>query len=969
MPSSLLSRIPVATYRLQFNRTFTFVDAANIVPYLFDLGITDCYTSSYLKAIPDSPHGYDIADPTTLNPEIGTDEEFRALVNALTERDMGQILDVVPNHMGIGKSSNRWWLDVLENGPSSHYAAFFDIDWRPLKPELADKVLLPILAEQYGTTLEQQEIVLDFEHGSFFVRYCDNRLPITSKSAVRILTYGLDERMRQLGECPLPWQELQSIVTALIHLPAHHERNPERIAERYREQDVIKRRLATLVNESEEIRNFLSHNMARFNGTKDNPKSFDLLDALLGDQPYRLAYWRVASEEINYRRFFDINELAAVRMEDPAVFETAHQLIFRLLKEGAVTGLRIDHVDGLYSPASYLRQIQSWAAGELAATHATAGLPLYLIVEKILGKNESLPDQWPVHGTTGYDFLNLVGGLFVNGSNERAFGDLYRRFTGTTRSFDDLVYECKQLIMRVSMASEINVLGNQLNRISEGDRRFRDFTLNLLTHAIRDIIACFPIYRTYVTEDAEEVSGQDCQFIQTAVAKAKRRNPALSGDVFDFVQMLLLKRFDSWTGQQREEPIRFAMKFQQLTGPVTAKGVEDTAFYRFNRLLSLNEVGGDPTQFGVAVSTFHEQIQRHRGRWPLTLSATSTHDNKRSEDVRARLNVLSEMPQAWKSALVRWSKLNRKHKTMVEGQPAPDRNEEYLAYQTLVGVWPIEPLDETQYRNFCDRIQAYMGKALKEAKVHTSWVNPDRQYDQAVHDFIDRILNPAVSKVFLDDFAAFRDNVSRFGMCNSLSQLTLKIAAPGIPDFYQGTELWDFSLVDPDNRRPVDYTVRRELLDKIQAACDEHHDRRLVVRELVEQWTDGRIKLYVTATGLQYRKQHADLFLQGDYVPLHAHGVNKDHVCVFARIHQDRAIMAAVPRLITGLIPAGAMFPQGAEAWGETWVTVPSWKSGSQYRNIFTGELLTSSDRDQAQVLPAAALFAEFPVALLERLT
>ena len=895
-------RIPTATYRLQFNDTFTFIDAARIVPYLHALGITDCYASSYLRAVPGSPHGYDIVDPTMMNPDLGTEHDFRIFTDSLAQHGMGQILDVVPNHMGIAKSCNTWWLDVLENGPSSNYAAFFDIDWHPVKAELEDKVLLPILGEQYGTVVESQEIILEYHEGRFFIRHYDHQLPVDPKPSAMILALRLDELISGAQSGDPHVQEFQSILTALRHLPARNELDPARVAERYREKEIIRRRLARIMDESQAVQIFVQENVAIFNGTKGDSKSFDLLDQLLSHQVYRLAHWRVASEEINYRRFFDINELAAIRMEDPAVFRSCHQLIFQLVKEGAVTGLRIDHVDGLYDPSSYLGQLQTWAKTELVPRAGEAERPFFLVVEKILTREETLPVQWPVYGTTGYDFLTLVNGLFVDGSHEQDFNRLYARFIGSRVSFEDLAYESKQLIMRASMSSEINVLGYQLNHLSEMNRRFRDFTLNSLIHAIREIIACFPVYRTYVTPDEGPVTDRDRSYIRQAVVRAKRKNPALSGLVFDFVQDILLKQASFHHERERRDQLQFVMKFQQITGSVMAKGSEDTALYVYNRLASLNEVGGDPLQFGISVHTFHERMRQRRAHWPASICATSTHDTKRSEDVRARISVLSEIPQVWKTRVQRWSQLNKGYKTEVDGTLAPDRNEEYLLYQTLIGAWPFRTLGDDEYRNFNDRIQAYMVKALKEAKIHTSWVNPNHAYDQAVRDFVEHILARSGPNPFLADFLPFHREIARYGVYNSLSQVLLKIAAPGIPDFYQGTELWDFSLVDPDNRRPVDYGTRTGFLEDFQPLCaiQESNQRRLV-QEMLATVPDGRIKLYITMVGLQYRRTHAPLFLSGEYVPLKVEGTKKRHVCAFARIYEDQAVVAVVPILVKGL--------------------------------------------------------------------
>jgi (1->4)-alpha-D-glucan 1-alpha-D-glucosylmutase len=963
------ARMPVATYRVQFNRSFTFQDARKIVPYLHALGITDCYASSYLKATPGSLHGYDIADPRTLNPEIGTERDYQEFAHTLREHRMGQILDVVPNHMGISQSCNTWWLDVLENGPSSRYAPFFDIDWHPIKAELNNKILLPILGDLYGAVLENQEIVLFYEHGAFFIRYYGYRLPVSIKSTIRVLSHRLDALIQDAGGDHADVLELQSIMTALNHLPPREEHDPARLEERHREKDIVKKRLSRLVQDSSTIAAFLDENIRQFNGTKADPHSFDLLDGLLNEQVYRLAYWRVAAEEINYRRFFDINELAAIRMENPGVFNEVHQLIFRLLKEGSVTGLRIDHVDGLYDPEEYLRRLQAWAATELPHAQDT-GHPLYVVVEKILGKGETLSESWPVHGTTGYDFLNLLNGLFVDPNQEQAFTDIYAKFIRQRLLFEDLAYEKKKLIMSVSMASEINTLGHYLNRFSERDRRSRDFTLNSLIHAIREIIACFPVYRTYVGSDSDYVTERDRAFLRLAVMKAKRRNPATNSLVFDFILNILLNRAEDRLRLDREERLGFVMKFQQTTSPVTAKGIEDTALYIYNRLLSLNEVGGEPERFGVPVAAFHERMLTRQAQWRAALSTTATHDTKRGEDVRARLNVLSEMPGAWKVHLSRWSRLNKRYKIDLEGHSVPDRNEEYLLYQTLVGAWPLDPMDDAQYRTFGERIQRYMDKALREAKVHTSWLNPNQPYDVAVHKFIEAILDRTRPNPFLDDLRMFHQKVAAYGVYNSLSQLLCKIAAPGVPDFYQGTELWDFSLVDPDNRRFVDYDHRVRLLEDVQHTIAHAEDRRTAVRDLVTSPADGRIKLYVMMTALRYRRDHAALFLAGDYVPVEAGGVAQKHVCAFARRLGRQTVLAVVPRLIAGLSTDPSVPALGAEAWRDTWIDVSAETDpSSRFRNLFTEEIILPKAREGRSVLPLAELLSHCPVAFMESIS
>ena len=994
----LQPRIPAATYRLQFNRHFTFEDARRLVPYLEALGVSDVYASSYLAARPGSLHGYDIVNHNALNPEIGTADEFDRLTEALLDRGMGQILDVVPNHMGVATGSNPWWNDVLENGPSSSYAEFFDIDWDPVKRELANRVLLPILGDQYGKVLENQELALEYKEGSFGLRYYDTRLPIAPGSLTQILRAPVEKLVEVLGDGDPDLQEYQSIITALTNLPSRTEKVKERIRERLREKEVIRRRLARLVESNEFIRRSVEETVRIFNGTRGDPPSFDLLDRLLDDQVYRLADWRVAGDEINYRRFFDINELAAIRMEYPAVFQEAHRLILRLIEDGKVTGVRLDHPDGLFDPPAYFLQLQqdrlaqrirarlrdvgdAGGGGEeavIARAHQEYASrcaedpnrpgcrPLYVIVEKILAKGERLPTTWAVHGTTGYEFLNLVGGLFVEARNEKAMTAIYTHFTGQRRPFADLVYESKQLIMRASMSSELNVLGHALDRLSERNRHSRDFTLNSLTHALREVIACFPVYRTYINGRSAEVSLQDRACVEVAIAFAKRRNPTTNVSVFDFVRDLLLLRYPANVDESYREAQRvFVQKLQQLTAPVMAKGVEDTAFYRYHRLISLNEVGGEPERFGIPVEEFHKQCQLRQERWPAGMSATSTHDSKRSEDVRARIHVLSEMPGDWRAAASRWRRWNRRHLGEVDGQPAPDRNDEYLLYQTLIGAWPLGLMEREARSAFTLRIQEYMLKAAKEAKWNTSWINPSQAYDDALRSFVARILDPGWSPRFLQDFAAFHEPIARLGMVNSLAQTLLKTTAPGVPDFYQGTELWDFSLVDPDNRRPVDFEMRHRLLINLQERIAAGDVARLS-RELLEHWEDGRIKLFTTQRALDCRRRLRELFHSGDYVPLPARGAAPDRLVAFARHRGTVTVLVVLPRLMRSLTDGGAHLPIGAAVWRDTRLLLPREIPDQVYRNCFTGALLRSQAAEEGPALLGREILADFPVALLE---
>jgi len=952
----LPSSVPAATYRLQFNKTFTFDDASEIVEYLDRLGISHCYASSYFKAVPGSTHGYDVADPTQLNPEIGDRASYNRWIETLRDHGMGHIVDLVPNHMGIAKSANPWWQDVLENGPSSQYASFFDIDWHPLKPELENKVLLPILGDSYGAVLERQQITVEYLAGAFRARYFDTVLPIAPGTYDRILGIDVEQLLVEIEGSDAE-MEFLSILTAVRNLPGRGAQTPELRTERTREKEVIKRRLARLTAEAPAVLAHIERAVTTLNGKPRNPRSFDRLDALLSAQPYRLAYWRVAAEEINYRRFFDINELAAVRMEDPDVFEHTHAFAFELLREGCIDGMRIDHVDGLYDPGDYLERLQ------LRAQHVRPDLfsddrRLYLVVEKILGSDEWLP-SWPVEGTTGYEFLVRVNGLFVNPANERAVNEAFERFTRLRAPFREFAYRSKQLILRMSMASELQVLAHDLTRFSERNRHFRDFTLNLLLHAMREIIASFPVYRTYVNARESDVTAHDRRYIDHAVNEAKRRNPQYPAVVFEFVRGLLLKKADYIPEDERGEHMKFVGKFQQVTSPVTAKGIEDTALYLYNRLVSLNEVGGEPDKFGVAPDALHAWLADRAAKWPHALSASSTHDTKRSEDVRARINVLSELAGEWRPATQRWARMNRKARSLINGESYPSRNEEYLLYQTLVGTWPLGAMTPDQDRQYHERIHDYMLKTMREAKVFTSWLNPSEPHENAMARFVATVLSPA-NVAFRADFGEFARRVTRLGIYNSLAQLAIKIGAPGVPDFYQGTELWNFSLVDPDNRRPVDYGERRELLDRVEVALG---DRASLASELLQHPEDDRMKLFATTTMLRARRAADDVFRCGRYEPLAVEGAARQHLFAFGRVLGPRQVLVCVPRLIATLTPDGN--PPIADVWGDTRISVPE-EAPRCYRQVFTGACAAVSEQDGRKWIRAADVFAQFPIAFLE---
>ncbi len=953
-----VQRIPLSTYRLQFNCDFTFNQAREIIPYLHVLGISHLYASPYLKARPGSRHGYDIIDHNTLNPEIGSYEEFEQLCATLAEHDMGQVLDVVPNHMGVG-ADNAWWLDVLENGQASVHAGFFDIDWMPIKAKLHGKVLLPVLGNAYGAVLDNAELQLRFdaEHGEFAIYYYEHHFPVDPSEYPQILAYRIDALNTRLGQDNPLLMEYQSLITGFRNLPSRDEFSPERQVERRRDKEVYKHHFSGLVEQSSDIAGFLEENLRLFNGTAGDSSSFDQLHDLIKAQAYRLAFWRVASDEINYRRFFDINDLAGLRMENDEVFDATHQLLLRLVQEGKLDGLRLDHPDGLYDPEAYFCK--------LIEQCSRVGRAPYLVVEKILAVHEDLRNSWPVHGTTGYEFTNLLNGLFVATNNAKQMERLYKRFVGAQVNFDDLLYQSKKLIMKTALSGELNVLANLLSKIAEADRHTCDYTLNGLRSALAEIVAYFPVYRGYIS--AREIVEEDRRNVEQATAAAKRRSTTADTSIFDFLRdVLTLAAAERKSPAYYEQVLAFAMKFQQITSPVMAKGLEDTSAYIYHRLLSLNEVGGDPRRFGVTLSAFHKANRARATHWPHALLTTSTHDTKRSEDVRARLNVLSEMPSAWRLALRHWSSANIKLKQKVDGLLAPTANDEYLIYQTLLGIWPLNDPDQTELAQLSMRIAEYMVKAVREAKVHTSWINPNTDYENAVLAFADALINAPIEGGFMSDFLPFQRRIARLGLFNSLSQTLIKLTAPGVPDIYQGCELLDFSLVDPDNRRPVDFIHRQTLLKVLQTlAAQTVQQRSAGVRALSDTLEDDRGKLLVISSALALRKRWPEVFLQGSYVPLAVNGEQAAHVCAYARIAGTRTVITVAPRFFAGLTSATAMLPIGEKIWGDTTVAVPFHRLGTHYVCAYTGKVLEPQQHLSAWRLPVALMLAEFPVGLI----
>jgi (1->4)-alpha-D-glucan 1-alpha-D-glucosylmutase len=914
---------PRATYRLQLHAGFGFADATTVIPYLASLGISHVYASPYLKARAGSTHGYDIVDHGALNPEIGTPAEFEAFVAALRAHGMGHILDFVPNHMGVGGCDNGWWLDLLTWGPGSHYADYFDVDWEPLRPQLRGKVMLPFLGRRYGEVLDAGELRLRYADGAYALQYFEHCFPLTPASYAIVL-----ERAE-----PADLRAFARLFGALADIPSRNERRDAAGS------------LQRLLEETQ------GANARAYAEQLDAGRATDagkaLVERLVEAQHWRPTSWRVAGEEINYRRFFDINGLAALRMEHAETFADTHALVFSLIERGLLDGLRLDHVDGLFDPLGYCDLLHSRA--ELLHQ------PLYLVVEKILAPHEELRERWHVDGTTGYEFMNAVTGLFVDARNEAAFTRVYQRFTGDRETFEDVARAAKRLILVTALAGERNVLALRLDRIAQRDRRTRDFTLGALTRALFNTIVAFPVYRTYVRGD--DVSEEDRRHVSWAIGRAATFDVSGERDVYDFLQRVLL--LDSHDAQTRRRYLEFTMRFQQLTSPVAAKGVEDTAFYRSVRLLALNEVGGDPGRFGTPPAEFHRQNARRAARRPRAMLATATHDAKLGEDVRARLAVLSELPAEWRAALARWSRLNRRHRQPLPASRLPMDPAEYLLYQTIVGAWPVEllegELDATALAAFAERVAAYLVKASREAKLQTSWAHPNEAFEAALERLVRGVLDPERSRAFLDAVRAFARELAPAALTNTLAQVVLKVTSPGVSDTYQGAELWDLALVDPDNRRPVDFALRARALREIDDRLAAGTPRADVVADLLRTWPDGRLKLYVLSALL--RRCNEGAWPDDAYLALTASGPRAEHVVAFAR-GTTLVVATRLPHtLAPGAVPLGSVWADTALRLGE---------SGSTgYRDLLTGTTVQAISTGDGPILTLADVLTVLPVAVL----
>ncbi len=907
---------PRATYRLQFHAGFGFRDATRHAPYLAGLGVSHVYASSYLKARPGSTHGYDITDHLALNPELGTEDDFQAMVAAFTSNGLGQILDFVPNHMGVGGSDNPLWLDVLEWGPQSDHAGWFDIDWEPDRGYLKNKLLAPVLGRQYGAELKDGNLKVKFDEveGSLAVwAYDTHKLPICPLHYGAIL--GHDE------------PGLDRLSDFFSDIPQWHPDIAERAL-------TLKAELAECVRTDPAARQALDQSIAALN------QDWRALDSLIQKQSWRVADFRVAGDDINYRRFFNINDLAGLRMELPAVFRHAHARILAMIEDGTLDGLRIDHIDGLLDPKAYIDNLR-----------AGSTRPFYLVVEKILAAHESLREDWQVQGTTGYDFTNLVLGVLINPASEESFTTTYKDFTGLDAEFSTIVYDCKIRIMENEMASELNALGRDAGRVARQNPMTQDFTKTVLQRAIKQIVACFPVYRTYIEFDSDQDSA-DRRDLAWAFTQARRHDPIIDPSVFDFLHDLLSGRLTAKpkSGFNRTSVLRLAMKLQQYSGPVMAKGLEDTAFYRYNRFIALNEVGGEPERFGITAGAFHKANAQRAKRWPGAMLATSTHDTKRGEDTRARLAVLADMPEEWARQVQGWSRLVRARRGEIERNAPPDRNDEYLLYQLLIGSWPVELLenpDAAGLEAYGERIRATLEKSMRESKFHSDWSSPDTTYEEAMQSFAHASLD-ANRAGFLASFLPFAHRVARLGVQNSLIQAVLKLTVPGMPDIYQGCEMWDLSLVDPDNRRPVDYDIRARALEALQPALER--DPGPVLRDLLTNWSDGRIKLAVVTMLLQLRGRHPTLFAEGGYEPLSITGEKAAQALGFVRSNGEAQIIVLV-----------ALYPGLREAdpdWKGSVATLPD----GAWRDLFSGQEIGGGED-----VKLARLFDLLPAAVLVR--
>lgn len=951
LPALDTALVPRVTYRLQFNAGFRLADAQAALPYLAALAISHVYASPLLKARPGSTHGYDVIDPSQLNPEIGDEAAFDALHQALQAHGMHLLLDIVPNHMGVLEADNLWWLDVLENGPAAEHARAFDIEWQPPQHELRGKVLLAVLGQPYGQVLEAGEIVPVFEpaRGQFVLHYHAHRFPVDPAHHADLLA------LAPLPEAANAEQQAQieSLRAGFARLPDRNTEDSVERATRQREGAALKQALARLHADWPWVPAWLDACAARLTGRAGDPASFDRLDALLQRQAYRLAFWRAAGDEINYRRFFDINGLAALRAEDPGVFDASHKLVLQWLRSGRIAGLRIDHPDGMADPEAYFRRLQEAAAGD-------SGRAAYIVVEKILADDEAWPREWPVHGDTGYRFANQVNGVFVDGANEAAFDELYAVGLEQPVSFDAELDAAKRSVMAVSLAADLRLLTELAHDIGLRQRQTRDLTRPGLKAAIVEYVAAFDVYRSYVSERG--VGPLDRARIEKAAALARTRCRPSQLRYLDFLRQLLLQPLEedaTLLACQR----RFVQRLQQFTAPVMAKAMEDTAFYRYHRLVSLNDVGGDPRRFGMPVAAFHAANAARRRDMPHTLLGSSTHDSKRSEDVRARLDVLSEMPQRWLQAVQRWREMARTQWRIGGLEITLTANDEMLLFQTLLGVWPLALSDDQALAALRDRVAAYMLKAVREAKQTSSWLDGNDDYENTLQRCVELLLARLEPNPFLSDLRRFAGELAPFGCVNSLALVACKLTAPGVPDIYQGCEDWMFALVDPDNRQPVDFASLRDKLGVVSRLVEGGRAAQALRRMHLPS---GPHKLFVTWRLLQWRRETEALFRDGDYLALETSGDKAAHVLAFARHDAEgRCSITVVPRLSHAASGGDIDALLDGSCWGDTQVLLPDELAGREWVDVVADRALPQTgDR-----LAVAGLLQLVPVAVLRGVT
>ncbi len=947
------TRLPSSTYRIQLNPDFRFSDALKILDYLHELGISDLYLSPILASRKGSTHGYDVIDPTRINPDLGTEEEFTTLQTELQNRGMGLLLDIVPNHMAAN-AENPWWMDVLENGTQSAFAAYFDVEWHPHARSLEGRILLPVLGRPFGEALDSGEIKLVYNDGSFLIQYFESLFPVAPRSYHAILNLHAGRLKNSLSEETAAYHEYSGVLSSALDLARADRRVASTAQEQRLRFESTRDRLRSLMNTSPEIATLVRENVAELNGKVGDPGSVGLLQRLLAEQNYKLAFWQNMNESINYRRFFTIADLVGVRVEDPIVFESTHGYVMRLVAKNPYSGLRIDHIDGLRDPFSYLTRLQERLSQDKNSTDS----PSYVVVEKILARGEDLPEEWPANGTTGYDYVNVANGIFVDPEGAGRVEEIYSTFIGRKQDFSDILYYKKKLVMNTLLGVEMRTLGRQLAELASQDRYARELERIQLIDALIEVTACLGVYRTYIRN--MELPAHATKYIEEAVTAARARAPHLSAASFNFVhEVLLLLNPPHVLADQREARLDFVMRWQQFTGPIVAKGFEDTALYVYYPLLSLNEVGGNPrpTQAST-LDEFYAFLEKRRLDWPGTLDASSTHDTKRSEDVRARINVLSEMPEEWQKHLELWSGLNAQYKQQAGGVSAPDRNEEYFLYQTLLGVWP---LDREADESLIERVQAHLVKATREAMVHTRWTRPNQPHEDALQKFVAGILS-SENREFLDDFRRFQEKIAYFGMVNGLSQTLLKIAAPGVADFYQGSELWDLRLVDPDNRGAIDFARRETALKEIESS--EGTDIKEARRGFVEHWQDGKIKLYLIRKALRFRRDHGDLFHEGEFVPLQVAGCHSENVIAFLRRTPSASTLVVLPRWLCRIADKSGSLPARID-WCDTHIVLPP-PSPRNWKSILAPTELASQDRQTGACLMLNDLLNDFPVAFFQ---